>query len=42
MASPHNIASLVWGVAKKNKTQETPNKNNNNKCNNNNNKKKHN
>lgn len=38
MASPHNIMSLVWRVAKKNKTQETPNnnnENNNNNCNNN-------
>lgn len=34
MASPHNIMSLVWRVAKENKTQETPN--NNNKNNNNN------
>lgn len=24
MASPHKIMSLVWRVAKKNKTQETP------------------
>lgn len=40
MASPHSIASLVWRVAKKNKTQVTPNndnnENNNDNCNNNN------
>lgn len=28
MASPHNTMSLVWRVAKRNKTQETPNNNN--------------
>lgn len=28
MASPHNMMSLVWRVAKRNKTQETPNTNN--------------
>jgi hypothetical protein len=35
MASPNKIESLVWGVAKKNKTQETSNNNKNNNCNNN-------
>lgn len=36
MASPHSIISLVWRVAKENKTQETPNNSNeNNNCNNN-------
>jgi hypothetical protein len=35
MASSHNIVSLVWEVAKKTKTQETPNNNKNKNGNNN-------